>query len=349
MTAYSQLKAAHHPERIDAFRRGTLPVPVHVQMILSDLCNQDCSFCAYRMSAGLSTELFATAETHNPNRKMPTDKAVEILNDCAQLGVRAVQFTGGGEPTVHKDHLRIFDHAQALGLDTALVTNGVKLDAGHRAVQAMKWIRISVDAGKPQTYARIRRVSTGHWNKVWSCVHNLSRDYGGRLGVGFVVTPENYSEIADCANHARDFGAQNIRIGAVFSKDGIGFYGSLIPRIIDEIERAKHEEIDGFKVIDLFGRRLGDLEAASPQHSACYYQHMTTYIGADLNVYRCCNTSYSELGTVANLRDKRFRDHVMEQQPLDSFDARQCRFCQFTGHNAALRGLVEAPEDANFV
>ncbi|KKM02422.1 hypothetical protein LCGC14_1784650, partial [marine sediment metagenome] len=57
-TLYSTLKAAWHQERLDTFRAGRIPPPVHIHMILSDLCNQDCHFCAYRMSGGLSSELF---------------------------------------------------------------------------------------------------------------------------------------------------------------------------------------------------------------------------------------------------------------------------------------------------
>jgi Fe-coproporphyrin III synthase len=93
---YSQLKPAWHPQALEVLRQGGTPRPIHVQLILSDLCNQDCHFCAYRMSAGLSNELFGTAETHNPNRKIPTPKALEIVEDCAELGVKAIQFTGGG-------------------------------------------------------------------------------------------------------------------------------------------------------------------------------------------------------------------------------------------------------------
>src|SRR6185436_8088075 len=115
--AYSDLKALWHLPEMSALKEGRRFVPPHVQLILSDLCNQDCSFCAYRMSGGFSSEQFAgPAGEKNPNRKIPTDKAIEILNDCAALGVKAVQFTGGGEPTVHPEHMKLFNHALGLGL-----------------------------------------------------------------------------------------------------------------------------------------------------------------------------------------------------------------------------------------
>lgn len=351
-TIYSQLKPAWHPDRIEALRDGLRPRPIHVQLILSDLCNQDCSFCAYRMSAGLSNEMFtAGAELagghNNPIRRIPTEKALEIVDDCGEMGVKAIQFTGGGEPTVHPDHLRVFGRAQAHGIDTALVTNGVKLKADADEILAMTWIRISIDAGSREAYSAVRRVPAGHWDKVWGNIEALASRYEGVLGTGFVVTTQNYRGIGTAARRAKDAGARNMRVGAVFSADGSSFYGDTVPAICAEIQAAK-EAVDGggFEVIDLFGRRLGDLEGGSPTDEACGYQYLTVYIGGDLNVYRCCNTAYTRAGTVGSLREQRFRDAALAYEP---FDARTCRHCQFMGQNQAIRSLIDEPEHVNFV
>ncbi len=144
---YSQAKPVYWLDRLATLRAGLAPAPVHVQLVLSDLCNQDCGFCAYRMSSGLSNELFPEGKRRNPNRMIPTAKAEEIIDDCAKLGVQGIQFTGGGEPTVHPDHLALFARAQRHGIATALVSNCVNLDVEHPAVREMAWIRISVVAG----------------------------------------------------------------------------------------------------------------------------------------------------------------------------------------------------------
>lgn len=292
------------------------------------------------MSAGLSTELFKTAETHNPNRKIDTKKAMEIIDDCAEIGVKAIQFTGGGEPTVHKDHAALFQRAQNHGLQTALVTNGIKLT--QESVDGHTWVRISVDAGTSETYAKIRRVTPLHWNKVWNNIESLNFD--GTLGIGFVVTPDNFHEIAECAFFAREAGADNIRIGAVFSSDGTSFYPEIQP-VIDEINEAKKYATDDFQVIDLFGRRISDLEAR-PTEPFCGYQYFTTYIGGDLSVYRCCNTAYTPKGYLGSLKNQRFRDFIGSFAP---FDARGCEFCQFKGQNEAINAALHRPEHEAFV
>lgn len=347
MTAdlYSQAKPIYWMDRLLALRNGVNPPPVHVQLVLSDLCNQDCGFCAYRMSSGLSNELFPQGTRKNPNRMIATEKAIEIIDDCAALGVQAIQFTGGGEPTVHPDHLALFEQAQRLGMSTALVTNAAALDSTHPAVLAMKWIRVSVDAGTPETYARTRRVSAKFWPGVWSKVADLAAHCSGTVSIGYVLTQDNFRELRRAAALARDAGVENVRVGAVFSIDGVGYYGEHMAAIREEIAAAKAEF--GDLIVDLFDRRIDDLQAGSPDEPLCGYQHLTTYIGGDLGVYRCCNTAYTRAGKVADLSERRFAD--LFGGPVAEFDGRSCRLCQFRGQNQAIAATLRKPAHAEFV
>jgi len=297
------------------------------------------------MSAGLSHELFPEGSRRNPNRMIPTPKAEEIIDDCAALGVKAIQFTGGGEPTMHPDYLALFARAQAHGIATALVTNGARIDPAHPAVQAMTWIRVSVDAGTPQTYARVRGVSEKHWGTVWEHVARLAHGCAGTVSVGFVVTPENFRELPDAAALAQAAGVANIRVGAVFSADGVAHYGLNLAQIRSVIAQAR--ERFGDLIVDLFDRRIDDLDHGRPTEPLCGYQHLSTYIGGDLGVYRCCNTAYTRAGKVADLHERRFRD--LFGGPVQPFDATSCRFCQFRGQNAAIAATQRMPVHAEFV
>lgn len=305
----------------------------------------NCGFCAYRMSSGLSNELFPAGGRKNPNRMIPTLKAEEIIEDCAQIGVQAIQFTGGGEPTVHPDHLAMFSLAQSYGMSTALVTNAVNLDPHHEAVKAMSWIRVSIDSGTPETYAKIRRVSARHWPLVWEKVAALVKSCRGTVSVGFVVTPENYRELPQMCELAKQAGVANVRVGAVFSAEGRGYYGDLIPEILAVVADAKAKY--GSLVVELFDRRMDDLDGGSPTEPLCGYQYLTTYIGGDLGVYRCCNTAYTRHGKVADLHDVRFA-HLFGRE-VEDFDATGCRFCQFRGQNEVIAATLRKPMHAEFV
>jgi MoaA/NifB/PqqE/SkfB family radical SAM enzyme len=338
---YSATKASWHADRIAELRAGRDIAPIHVQMVLSDLCNQDCHFCAYRMETGFTSSGFAEGSNRNPARFIPRAKALEILEDCAEIGVKAVQFTGGGEPTVHPDHIEIIGRAQELGLETALVTNGVKLK-DHPVFHNLEWLRISLDAGTPETYERIRR--SKQWPKAMSAIKlgaELDRPY---YGVGFVVTRENWQEVALATEIAATAGADYIRLAAMFSTDGSDYYGDLLPEIDAQREAAKAiaSRFGDFKVVDLFGDRIADLDQGAPDYKFCGEQQFTLYLGGDQKVYRCCTMAYTSHGLIGDLRDQRLRDWIKSSNRF-SFDARSCHHCQFNDKNRAINKLLFDP------
>lgn len=356
--AYSSLKAAWHTDKIEALRKGLQVVPSQVQLILSDLCNQDCHFCAYRMSGGFSSENFAEDGNKNPNRKIPTAKAMEILNDCASLGVKAIQFTGGGEPTVHPNHLHIFEHAQSLRLETALVTNGVLFRAGwEQVLPKMKWVRVSIDAGNAEEYALVRRVKPELYEKALSNVKALASEIKKQgtdclLGVGYVLTRENWADAYEGVLRIRATGAANVRLSAMFSTEGSKYYDGIEQSVREMVDRIKTLATPEFAVIDLFGDRIADLVQHSPDYEFCGYQQFNCYVGGDLRVYRCCTTAYTKHGEVGDLRDQSFASWFYSQQKFaayDNFDARTCHDCQFNNQNRTINYLTGEPIHANFV
>lgn len=359
-SAYSDLKAAWHLEKIDELRQGAQIVPPHVQLILSDLCNQDCHFCSYRMSNGLSSEMFADENgNRNPNRRIPTAKAVEILDDCSLLGVKAIQFTGGGEPTVHPDHLLIFEYAQNLGLETSLVTNGILFREGWESIlPKMKWVRVSIDAASPDEYARVRSVKPEFYATALGHVTMLAAEIGKQgadclLGVGYVLTPENWADAYEGVRLIRETGAANVRLSAMFSTEGTKPYEGIYDDIRAEIDKIKTLEQPGFAVIDMFGNRISDLVQHAPDYEFCGHQQFNVYIGGNLRVYRCCTTAYTRHGEVGDLTNQRFASWFYSQQKqaaYENFNAKSCSVCQFNGRNRVidyLRG--EQPLHVNFV
>ncbi len=284
--AYTDLKAAWHTDKISTLRQGEQIVPPHVQLIISDLCNHDCHFCSYRMSGGLSSEQFGENGNMNPNRKIPTAKAKEILDDCAELGVKAIQFTGGGEPTVHPDHIEIFRHAQILGLETALVTNGFLLrDGWEEVLPKMKWIRVSVDASSPEVYGAVRRINpNGYW-KVLSHVGDIVKATKGMdclVGVGYVITKENWQDLALGLRRIRDTGVPYVRLSAMFSDGGSSYYDGVYENICKVIAPLKKDLEDGdFQIVDVTAVNIAGIGVFIL--SACHPESVAAHviIGAD--------------------------------------------------------------------
>jgi MoaA/NifB/PqqE/SkfB family radical SAM enzyme len=364
-TPYSPFKIIHHPDKIAALREGEQIVPAQVSIIPSALCNHDCGFCAYRMSGYSSNQLFtsgaelASFGTNNPNRMMPFEKAMETIADCAEMGVKAIQITGGGEPTVHPHILEIFQSIAAHGMEAAMVTNGALLRSELRlALTRASWCRISIDAGRQSTYSEIRRVSPSVWDRVWQNIEALVEDKrreGSSLeiGVSFVVTKENWDEVTLCAKRARDAGVDNFRCCAMFGTEEERYFTEFYENAAAECREAQKLATPEFRVYNSFGDRVADLAQHSPDYSFCGYQQFHAYIADDLNVYRCCVLAYNERGLIGSIKEQSFRQLWESEQKrlaIQNFDARGCPRCAFNSRNRAILYAIDSePVHVNFV
>lgn len=368
---YSSLKIFHHPERLAQLRRGEQIVPTQLQVILSDLCNHDCSFCSYRWSGYQSNELFtqgaelAKFGTNNPNRMLPYEKVIEVLDDCREMGVGAIQYTGGGEPTVHPKHREIFQATIDRGLEFALVSNGAVFRKDTETVASTvdlllraAWVRFSIDAGREETYASIRRIPPAIFRQVLDNIASLvtAKEKAGSgpiIGIGFVVTKENWQEVVDATRIAKVLGADNIRISAVFQPDDDAYFADFHAEAAALCKEAEREAEGKFQVFNRFSDRLENLHDKHPDYTFCGYQQFNCYLGADKWLYRCCNTAYSLMGRIASIENQRFKDAWASEQKrraFEGFDAHGCPRCMFSSVNRTINyARGERAEHVNFV
>jgi len=370
---YSPDKAAAHPERLAALRTGANPYPVHVHLIVSDLCNLDCGGCAYRLSGYTSNQLFAgPSGERNPNRMLDTALVKKIIDDCVTMDTRAIEFTGGGEPTVHPDIGDLIVYAQERDRDTALITNGLLL--GRKDLFSIaadtRWTRISIDAATENVYGAVRPGLGGaHGEHLRTVLHNMETLRNVRdtmrtscaIGAGFVVQKDNWHEIYEAVRLYREWGADNVRISGLFTPAGDQYHIAYFDAARDMERRAAADfDKDGFHVYGRFAEKVDDLHHP-PDYPTCHYQRFTTYIGGDGNVYRCCVTSYNRHGLLGSLAShngslKALWDAPPTRALLDTFDARSCERCQFNDRNRAIARMIADPatptayaEHASFV
>jgi sulfatase maturation enzyme AslB (radical SAM superfamily) len=250
-------------------------------------------------------------------------------------------------------------YAQMRGIKTAIVTHGGHIeqrDLWDEIINS-EWIRISVDAGTKETYGSMRRTAESNFSKVWDAIRELSYRKSNSqskvtIGVGFVVSKENWKEVVDATRMAKQVGADNIRISGVFSTDGPRYFDGFLEEARDLVRYAKELENERFKVYERFTEKVSDLEQGSPEDSFCGYQHMTTYIGGDLSVYRCCVMSYNQRGYLGSLKEQGFKqmwDSQEKKDRMNDFDARGCSLCQFLDKNKSIGSAIAPVEHKEFV
>lgn len=355
---YNPHKIVHHQDKIEEIKDGKQPIPLQVQLIISDLCNHNCSFCAYRMENYTSNQMFGTKDAitgiinNNPNRMISYEKCLEILNDCKDMGVKAIQFTGGGEPTVHPKHKELFQKTIDLNLDLALVTNGTRMLDGVPEILAKgTWVRFSIDAATKETYSLIREVSINYFDKA---IENIQKVVAAKnnnpdskliIGIGFVVTKENYKEIYDGVELFSKLGVDNVRISAVFTPDDFEYHREIYPVARELSVKAKQDFTNkNFTVFNLFGDRVQDLIDEKPEYEYCGYMHLNTYIGGDQNVYTCCNNAYNLTGLMGSIKTQSFKDFWMSSEKVKKygeFKASSCARCMFNNKNRFINYMLE--------
>jgi len=238
-------------------------------------------------------------------------------------------------------------------MNCALNTNGGLLRPGWEEIlPRFAYIRVSVDAGSAEDYARIRSVPLAAYAKTLCHLTELAdacRTTDCTVGAGFVLTPDNHAGLLNGIAAIRDTGAEYVRIAFMQSTDVHEPYAA----IADEVAQLRVQMLalnrEGFDVIDLFSQVLG----TEPAGALCGSQWIDPYIGANLKVYRCCYTSYTDVGQIGSLSDMSFADWVKSpdvREALKTFDARRCGTCPIENKNAAIRYMTDPkPPHVDFI
>ena len=127
----------------------------------------------------------------NENDEIPLEKMKEIVKDLGQMGVKAVTFSGAGEPLCYPYITEAIEGLLGVGIKVAILTNGSLLNGKVAEIlsRGATWVRISMDAADAQTYAKIRGVSFREFDKVCDNIYNFAKikSKNCELGVNFIV------------------------------------------------------------------------------------------------------------------------------------------------------------------
>lgn len=88
------------------------------------------------------------------------NKLFEILDDFKDLDVKAITYSGGGEPLLYPYITEVLKKTKDNGIDLSIITNGqlLKDDKLTELIDA-KWVRISMDYHNEKEFYKSRHVS----------------------------------------------------------------------------------------------------------------------------------------------------------------------------------------------
>ena len=341
-TPYSELKIFHHIDRVDGFLKGERVAPVYVRIKPTNVCNQRCFYCAYA-----NDSLFDGREV-DTRESIPWDIMENILYDFDKMKVKAVTFSGGGEPLCYHSIIDTLALVQKLGIDYSMITNGQALEGDVLAyLKNAKWVRVSFDSSKSETYESIRRVNTH--SKVINNIENFAilKRENCTLGINCVISKNNAEEVYDICSLVKKLGVDNIKLSPIAVKENTRDYHNSIENIvIKQINSAKKELEDSkFRIVDKYTCDLNLPDSYCKEYKKCYIQNFFAVIAADSKVYRCHQRAYTKAGELGDLTQASFNDlwfskDVMEK--MNNFDPqKECCFrCAFDERNSLLNDFV---------
>ena len=313
-----QAKIIANADRVMEFlKEGNTP-PVLVEIDPSNACNHGCCFC---ISSYIHLPESKGLETYDKSL-MPRDMMLSLCKDLIDIDVRAINWTGGGEPTLNRHTKEAIEYVgNNSDIKMGMFTNGTLLDKWDMfdtVVEHMTWVRFSVDSGGEELYNSIRRTKQNNdWNKMNSNLNKLIEvnNAAGKpldLGVGFVITPDTYKGILGFAEHFADADINYCQYKPEVvnreREDGIqreiDFWDNEVQPLLQKAKNILGEkfQINGYKLDDL----KNDVEFYGRSYKKCLGSQIQPLVGADGHVYVCTNHRGYKQYSYGSLHDKSF-------------------------------------------
>lgn len=275
-------KLIYHVGRVHRWLEGEKIYPIYMEIGLFGGCNHRCVFCALD---------FLKYKPHLLDRRC----LMRFVREAAVKGVKAILYSGEGEPLLHKDACAIIEFTKKQGIDVALSSNGVFLDKAKSAaiLPFLTWVKFSLDAGTSKTYAEVHRTAPRDFKAVVSNISDAVRlkdrhRYGCVIGAQYLLIPHNYREVIATARLLRDLGVDYFVVKPYSphpsSTNRIRFpfrYSELF-YLQDKLEKLSK---GNFQVV--FRRRAMEKTEQAKPYARCLGLPFIGCIMADGNVYPC--------------------------------------------------------------
>jgi MoaA/NifB/PqqE/SkfB family radical SAM enzyme len=342
-----------HPRRVASWLDGENVYPLYLEVSPAGACNHRCTFCA-KDYLGYRPNLIAT------------DVMARFLAEAGSLGIASIMYGGEGEPLLHPDITTIIAETKGVGVDAAVSSNGVLLSPhiSRNILPHLTWLKVSINAGTPEGYARIHRCDSGDFSRV---IENLTaaaaliRENGWTctLGTQAVLLPDNAMEMETLAGRLREAGVHYLVIkpysqhqsSHTRTYEGVDYAG-----FDDLAERLSRYNTDRFSVI--FRRHtMAKLQHEERGYGRCLALPFWAYVDAAGGVWGCSSYLGDERFLYGNINSSSFKDiwqgerrRCSLEYVASGLDAAGCRQnCRMDEVNRYLWELTHPSPHVNFI
>ena len=306
---YTKMKIFHFKDKIDSLlpENEKILSPLHIRLKPTNICNHNCWYCAYRR------EHIQLGKDMEGKDHIPWLKMQEVLDDIVSMEVKAVTFSGGGEPLCYPKFNESVLHLVKGGVKVGCLTNASLLNGKTKEIlsQNATWVRVSIDGWDSESYASYRSVSKEEYHKVMDNLRSFVKEkHSCLLGVVIIVDKYNHSHIYDLIKELRDIGVDSVKVAPCLISNDSGeckdYHSQFYNKVLEQTNRAEEEfSSNNFEIFSAYKLQLTTFEK---EYNWCPYIQINPVIGADLNVYSCHDKAYNfENGKLFSIKNQSFR------------------------------------------
>jgi MoaA/NifB/PqqE/SkfB family radical SAM enzyme len=352
---YGGLKILCHYEKLKSFVDKKITTPVYVRFKPTNNCNHHCSFCSYDPKTG---DTGVRDKMKDRTDEIPQEKMIEIMSDFKDMGVKAVTFSGGGEPLIYPYIEEAMQKILDAGIDLSIITNGQCLEGKKAEILShAHWVRISSDASDAESFSKIRKVPEEWFHKLTENIRKFAQIKNPKceLGINFVVHRDNADQVYRSVKHFKDLGCNHIKITPMWIQNFREYHEPINSQVLEQIERAKKDfQDDSFNVFDTYAGDFSGVSVSERNYNRCWIMQTVPVIGADCNVYFCHDKAYASSGILGSIIDKSFKELWFSQESAKIFETfnpqEQCRHhCANDSKNKIVDGIVKGNEEYGII
>ena len=298
-------KIGWHRDRVEAWMRGERVAPITMDIAWSRRCNAACSFCAAKTQASAS-----------PSLDIPREKALEFLDDAAEIGVKGISLISDGESTLVDYYAESIEYADKLGIKVGLGSNGIAYNREmlERILPHTSYLRFNFSAGTKARYSEIMGVKPAIYDKVIANIRDAmdivnSRGLECNVNMNLVCEPKDSDQLLPFAHLAKELGVHYAVIKhCAIDDDGVlkvnyDDYDALE----DTFKECERLTSDDTRIVAKWNR-IG--KAAVRQYTRCYGPPFILQMSGN-GLIASCGPFFSEKYKafhIGNIMRTRFRD-----------------------------------------
>lgn len=300
------------------------------------------------MWASGAWDLGGQHRAYEKNTSFTSERLLALVEEFQACGVKGVEITGGGEPTIHHA-FPAFVHALVdAGIKVGVISNGQGWKPDTIAALARcTFLRVSMSSLNEDVHRKIRNPKAKGWKgSAARVLVNVARvaalpgPADRRIGIGVTIEAANWEELPEFPFAVREAGADNLRLTYVWVDNDAEVYGPIEAGIQEAVVRTRAEAArHGIEVFGPNEWREYQI-AGNASFDKCSYGLFVCNITADGRLWPCCIQRWVDGWSYGNVMEQRFDEIMLSRERNDfvrSIDVKKCMPCIFFDKNRDLQ------------